>query len=65
MSYVAILLIGFIVGIIFTICMWYNGSIQVRTDEYYNKDMILSVIDEKKIEKQKFILLTMRHSSQK
>lgn len=60
MLYVLLFIMGIIVGIItMTIC-YYNGSIMIFKDGNNEQSITLNVVDEKKLFKQKYILLSVR-----
>lgn len=60
MLYVLLFIMGIIVGIItMTIC-YYNGSIMIFKDDNNEQSITLNVVDEKKLFKQKYILLSVR-----
>lgn len=62
MVYVLLFIIGMIAGIItMTIC-YYNGSIMIFKDVNDERTITLNVVDEKKLFKQKYILLSIRRS---
>lgn len=62
MVYVLLFIIGMIAGVItMTIC-YYNGSIMIFKDVNDERTITLNVVDEKKLFKQKYILLSIRRS---
>lgn len=62
MVYVLLFIIGMIAGAItMTIC-YYNGSIMIFKDVNDERTITLNVVDEKKLFKQKYILLSIRRS---
>ena len=62
MLYILLFIIGIIIGVItMTIC-YYNGSIMIFKDVNDERTITLNVVDEKKLFKQKYILLSIRRS---
>lgn len=62
MVYVLLFIIGMIAGVItMTIC-YYNGSIMIFKDVNDERTITLNVVDEKKLFKQNYILLSIRRS---
>lgn len=62
MVYVLLFIIGMIAGAIaMTIC-YYNGSIMIFKDVNDERTITLNVVDEKKLFKQNYILLSIRRS---
>lgn len=60
MLYVLLFIIGIIVGVITMIICYYNGSIMIFKDVNDERTITLNVVDEKKLFKQKYILLSVR-----
>ncbi len=62
MLYILLFIIGMIAGAItMTIC-YYNGSIMIFKDVNDERTITLNVVDEKKLFKQNYILLSIRRS---
>ena len=62
MLYILLFIIGIIIGVItMTIC-YYNGSIMIFKDVNDERTITLNVVDEKKLFKQNYILLSIRRS---
>lgn len=62
MVYVLLFIIGMIAGVITTTICYYNGSIMIFKDVNDERTITLNVVDEKKLFKQNYILLSIRRS---
>lgn len=60
MLYVILFITGIFFGILITTINYYNGSIMIFKNENNEQSLTLNVVDEKKLFKQKYILLSVR-----